>query len=161
MPTPRPTCPLDRISQTRGHAPVDEHHQNAAGLAYTPCITEPFCTPACPAALIFLISSKFRQSLVTAQTAVLLARRAVLFGRLDATAGVGRISDDRIKNAGFERLDNAQHIPVQDGPAIITTVFDVELGIRVHDQVQFIGFTQRHPSFLIAPVRGILVYGFG
>lgn len=155
LPAPDPPGPLNGIGQAGRHPPVNEHHKYRARFTGTPDIGQPLSTPAGPAALILLITVEVGQCFVRFHTAVLLVGGSVLFGRLGAAAGVGRIGDDRIKNAGFERLNNAQHIPVQDGPAIAAAVFNVELGFGIYDQVQFFLITQRHPSFLTAPARSV------
>ena len=146
---PDPPGPLDRIGKARSHTPVNEHAQHSPRLAGFAHIAQPFRHPARPAPLVFLVAVKIRQRLVRAHAAVFLCGRPVFLAGLRTAAGIGRVGDHRVEHAGLKRTHDAERVPMQERPPIAAAVFHSQFCVLVHDQIQFIGFTQRHYPCII------------
>ena len=150
LPAPDPVGTLECIRKAWCHTPVDKHHQYRPRLTDPVGFGEPFGAPVRPAALVLLVAGKIRQRLVRTHAAVLLVGGAVLGRLASAAAGIGRVGDDRVKHSALKGTHEVQHIPVQNGPAVTAAVFHSQFCVLVHDQIQFIGFTQRHHPFFLS-----------
>ena len=121
---PDPPGPLQGVGDGGVLPPVDEQTDGGSGLAHPPGVRKPLGHPAGPAALVFLVAVKIREGAVGLEAAVLLVGGAVFLSRLAAARGVGRVGDEGVKRAWRKGAQQAEGVPVQNGPPLAAGVLD-------------------------------------
>lgn len=122
--SPDPPGPLQGVGDGGVLPPVDEQTDGGSGLAHPPGVRKPLGHPAGPAALVFLVAVKIREGAVGLEAAVLLVGGAVFLSRLAAARGVGRVGDEGVKRAWRKGAQQAEGVPVQNGPPLAAGVLD-------------------------------------
>ena len=135
---PDPPGPLQGVGDGGVLPPVDEQADGGAGLAHPPGVRKPFRHPAGPAALVFLVAVKIRERAFGLEAAVLLVGGAAFLRRFRTPGGIGRVGDEGVKRAWRKGAQQAQGVPMQNGPPLAAGVLDEgQLCVKVCFVVQW------------------------